>query len=228
MNRRSVGVGIVTIAWTAAAMAVDVPLRYGQCPSPGGGFHPHDRRVVETTTVRPAGDWKLPALKAKPAVYALTKLGETERLFILDRKDAEDTAYNRIWFDANGNRDLTDDPVLDLAPPDDQGNGGGFPVVKLDFKMGGKDVPYAFRVQPMQSAPARMGQERTTSDDSGIPTLYLMTMSWFQGEFDLDGKRYQLLLADSDVDGRFDTPPRSGARPTPRRRCGSRSGTASS
>jgi len=47
----------------------------------------------------------------------MVKLGDEERLLIMDSQKTEGDFYNRIFFDANANKGLTDDPVFLLLTP---------------------------------------------------------------------------------------------------------------
>ena len=46
-------------------------------------------------------------------IFAYFTFGDTEQLLVFDVRSYEDSVYNRIYFDANRNDDLTDDPPID-------------------------------------------------------------------------------------------------------------------
>jgi hypothetical protein len=190
----------------AIACAIDVSLKYDKCPSSSGrGYHPHYRKILEKSVDRPPGDWKLPELKSKIPVYSLAPLAGKERLFVLDRKDREGAFYDILYFDANGNRDLTDDPPIEAPNTADSElprNSVGFPTVDLTFSVGGKQVPYAFRAGASfrQREGGDLTREAILSRDF---TFYLSSYSWLYGEFELEGQAFKVLLGDGNVNGLY-------------------------
>ena len=99
-----------------SAWAIDVPLTYvkhsdGEGPGQGGGF-----QQLVLTTAPPGSDYKLPAVSG-PRWFALASIGGEKRCFLFTAKKAGDPPCSRIFFDADGNRDLTDNPPIDESPP---------------------------------------------------------------------------------------------------------------
>ncbi|HPB32517.1 MAG TPA: hypothetical protein PLB62_13765 [Candidatus Sumerlaeota bacterium] len=97
-----------------ASDAIEIPLNYVSYPAKRTPtFLPLRASEMEVLVTAPPGNWKLPELKSKNPVYALVKLGDTERLAIFDRINSEDQFFTRVHLDINANGDLTDDAPLD-------------------------------------------------------------------------------------------------------------------
>ena len=92
------------LSLAAPARSLEVPLEY-------------EREVSSIFLLKsaeaPPGEWKLPELKSETPVYLLAHLPGKRRLLVLDRRTGAETFFSRLYYDANGNRDLTDDPAFD-------------------------------------------------------------------------------------------------------------------
>jgi hypothetical protein len=167
------------------------------------GFAPRGSLSPDFTNQPPAGDWTLPEWVGKHPLFALVALGDQERLMVLDIAGPKSLMYDRVFFDANGNRDLTDDPVI-------QGKArrslGGyvrveFPAVDGTIEHGGRSHPYRFR----PSLYAYKGNSRETSPAFPGYALRasLEVQCYYAGNFSIGGKKYFLMLADSNGNGIF-------------------------
>jgi hypothetical protein len=112
-----------------------------------------------------------------------------------------------VYFDINGNRDLTDDPAMDAEDIDIDGDGrnawASFPVTDVTWQFGKNKVPYTFRIAAYwrgEKLVKDIAKEDVASDDFRV---YFGTSSWFRGEFDLDGTRYRFIVSDANVNGVF-------------------------
>jgi len=190
-----------------AALAVEVPLKYEKYPDKTKSFYPSGTAVLQKTIKPPNGEWKIPELKSEHPLYALAKLGDKECLFIMDRQNTDDFFYNRLYYDANGNNDLTDDPVIDGAlrgSPNDRSVSVNFPVVDTTIEVDGKSLPYSFR-------PALNGYSLKQLEKNGYTklnvnryiNLYLRINCTYSGEFQINGKSYRVVLGDRNCNGRF-------------------------
>ncbi len=197
---------------TATTAAIEIPLKYGRCPAPDReGYHPHDSRLLDKALQAPAGEWKLPKLNSKMSIYSETDMAGKKRLFLFDCKESGYGFYDRVYFDANGNRDLTDDPIIEADNSNfDLNSANGmvrFPKVDSTLTAGGKEFPYSFYIYVRYTGRTSTG-ELTKKDiqDDGF-SIGLGTNCWYEGEFDLDGQHFQLVLADSNANGKFDDVP---------------------
>jgi hypothetical protein len=112
-------------------------------------------------------------------------------------------AYNRLYFDFNGNGDLTDDKVVEAEPAtsDEQGAQWGegwttyeFPRVEVPLDVNGVKYTFACSISGFlqQNEGVRYASASLTATD------------YREGEITLDGKKLRVVLFDSNCDGRFD------------------------
>lgn len=206
---------------TSFALAVDIPLKFIKFTDGATGFIPPGQTSVRLTLQPPAGEWKLPKWTAEKPFYGLVKVGPAERLLALDKQKAEDKYYNRIYLDANGNRDLTDDPVADGKEELDSRSPYyrvKFGAVDFMIEAEGKRLPYSVRPEFMILSSARYPESQL--DQKLLPRVvqrYLRTNCAYSGEFKLDGQTYSVTLADSNFNGSFTDVFEIRKSPVPRR-----------
>lgn len=199
---------VLVLCMTTAAFALDVPLTYVRQPEGRDAFLPFTSTKVQATIQRPAGDWELPELKSKPPIYAFARFGDKERLVILDRQNADDFFYSRLYFDANGNNDLTDDPVIDggFGGEDGEFCYAVLPSVDTMIEIEGKSLPYCFRAHVFYSYFGDYGRpdkQLTKENIDENMTFEFRSNCFYSGGFELDGSSYGVALGDTNVNGRF-------------------------
>jgi hypothetical protein len=202
---------IIALWMTTAAFALDVPLTYARHPDEGESFRPGGTATLQSTLDRPSGEWKLPQLTSKQPIYAFAQLGDKNCLFILDRREADDFFYNRLYFDANGNKDLTDDPVIDgsFTVRNDGLCEAEFPPVDTKVDLGGRLSPYSFCLDVTYFCLDLRGSGRPDREISRdlVDNFFhfrLVANCSYSGKFDLEGQTYRVFLGDGNVNGRFD------------------------
>jgi hypothetical protein len=188
-----------------AALAIDIPLKYVKYPEKTEEFFPYGSSRAEMTLKPPAGEWKLPELFSQQPIYMLAKLGDTERLMVFDRQKAEDSFYNRIYYDANGNRDLTDDDTLD-GTFREQGSMTYVEMAPVDTEVSveGKTLPYSF-------LPYLIGYNLAQLEDKELEEktinrnviFYLRPHCMYTASFKQGGREYHISLGDTNCNGRF-------------------------
>jgi hypothetical protein len=203
-------------ALAAGAAALDIPLtyeRYGDSGGSGGGFRPWGYFMPEKSTKPPAGTWKLPAFVCAKPLYAQVTLGSEQRLLVLDCAKAGDQFYSKLYFDANGNRDLTDDPVLASSDEGRDARYPQFPQIETTVTIKGTATPYSFGVSAYgrDAKPVAEYSEQEFEERVG---LYVFAACCYRGTFTLGGVTYKLVLGDSGINGRFDDTARS-PKPAP-------------
>ena len=191
---------------TASALAIDVPLKYQKHPAESEDFYPNGSISLKRTMGTPSGEWKFPTLVSEHPIYAFAKIGDKERLCILDRQNASDKFYNRFYFDSNGNRDLTDDPFVEGTvnlPQNNQRYTVEFPGVETKIEVDGKSVPYSFR----PSVRVRSAQlERRGFTEESVRRyigIVLRLNCSYTGELQIQGQKYRVILGDGNCNGRF-------------------------
>ena len=111
-----------------------------------GEFGPFGYQQPESMTTAPATA-KLPALVAKDPLIRMVKVGDKSRLIVADQKTAASGFYDRVYFDSNGNGDLTDDGVCDAdrVTTSTDYKSASFPAIATTVVVDGKEYPYAFK-----------------------------------------------------------------------------------
>lgn len=113
-----------------------------------------------------------------------------------DESDAKPTC--QLYFDANGNGDLTDDKVLQGEPPQARYPTGyayfNFPRVDLTLDVDGEQAEYSF---------STMVQSRQTGDFS-YTVASIGAAAYLEGRIAIDGKDRTVVILDSNSNGRFD------------------------
>lgn len=195
-------------SFTTAALAIDVPLKYQKHPAETEDFYPYGSNGFQVSLKKPSGDWTLPNFVSDKTLYTLVKIGDEERLFILDKQKEDAKFYNRIYFDSNGNSDLTDDAVLNgtirFMGSNNQYCNVEFPAVDTQIKINGKSLSFSF-------APGIFGsmlEELTKSgfDEKSVNRYIGVTVRLncsYTGEFKIGNQQYSVILGDSDCNGRF-------------------------
>ncbi len=134
-------------------------------------------------------------------------LGGRKYGFVLDKQSEKSQGYDRLYFDRNGNGDLTDDAPIDVpeknkTPESVESEGGwvtasyALPRVDLRIHNEGTAWDYSFFVATYTSIHEKDLSLRAR----------LMPAAYRQGEIVLEGKRRKISLIDWSVNGRFDVP----------------------
>ncbi len=148
---------------------------------------------------------RLPQLTGRAPVFAVSRLGGHEYGFILDRHREEDPFYNRLYFDANANGDLTDDPVVEgriTESSSGKTQTARFPAIDLTMKIGGQRFPFRFKARAQcyfSGRPKNMTIEKNWDDLQFL----LQSHCLHKGTLNLGGTRHTFWLQDANCNGRF-------------------------
>ncbi len=189
----------------ATSPALDVRLAYEKHPA--RAFRPYGYRQVQPEDSPPAGDWKWPPLKSSRPLYAMCPIGDAERLMVFDCREAGEAFYDRVYFDEDGNHDLTDDPPIEGTNHVMREHSycyAEFPAVDTSIEVDGRNLPYRFRARASGTpidTPATARSGRTVRRNVHVS---LNAACSYLGSFALDGKKYQVALGDANCNGRFD------------------------
>jgi hypothetical protein len=146
-------------------------------------------------------------VKKQPAKYkceypfrGVAKLGAQKFGFVLDSVKLE-RGYNRLFFDLNGNGDLTDDAVIEARKNRDTFYGGNyaqceFPRTDVTIDVDGKKLEYAFFFTVYD-----YGFEESKGPQYVNPSLAAGV--YRDGKITLDGKEHRIVLLDFNSTGRF-------------------------
>lgn len=196
---------VCAAAWAGLARAegpIEVPLKYQALSDRSHDFYPRGMMSPELVNAAPEGEWKLPEWKSAHPAFARIKLGDREHLLAFDVSASRGKMYDRIYFDANANRDLTDDPVISGDVDSSFGNRGvEFPPMDVTVEIAGRSLPY--RMRPSIYAYSRAGGETSKAFPKMMIRFMLQTLCYYGGEFEAGGKRYTLYLTDANANGVF-------------------------
>lgn len=222
---------ILLCARAALSEIIEVPLVYEAHPVQDNEpvFRPQGYAHLPASESLPEGEWKLPELNSDKPVYGIVNIAEQERLLVLDQKD-KNAFYNRIYFDINANRDLTDDTPIDAQ---DAMNSGAqyyyaqFTGIDIDTVINGVTMKYRFGVMVnyWSDQPVSWGSRilnfftgsSKAPDSFNIQQLNLNIRSTctYKAAFEIGDNRHRLLLCDNNVNGRFDDRGKLSESPDP-------------
>lgn len=191
---------------TTTAFAIEVPLKYQKHPDKSKAFYPSSITRPEKKIERPTGKWKMPELLSEYPLYIFIKIGDEKRLCVMDRQKAEDVFYNRLYFDANGNSDLTDDAIIDGTSNQSGGQRSyvNFPIVDTSIEVDGKSLPYSFRPYVYTSRLEQLSDKKYAKRNiERYVNFWLWVNCSYLGEFQIDGQTYRIVLGDTNGNGRF-------------------------
>lgn len=140
---------------------------------------------------------KEPDYNAPVAFRGVAKLGSRSYCFAMDTTDAKDTGYTRLYFDLNGNGDLTDDKPIAAATTNTPGPGitqAQFPRVDISLDIDGRSLDYSFLMSAIC--------HRSAAEAYASVSLYSAAVQ--EGWITQGTKRTRLLLLDHNSNGRFD------------------------
>jgi hypothetical protein len=183
-------------------LGFEVQLNYEKSPANRILFRPYGSNNPEKLTEVPPGNWKLPELKSKIPIYTFFNLGETKRLIIFDQKSTTDGFYNIIYFDANCNRDLRDDPVISAITVRNRRNyaRSTFPLIDTFYLINKKQLPYSSRPEIYLYS----SHGTATFSKKQIKQSCHITFSmncYYKGKFTFNNKNWNLIVSDSNVNG---------------------------
>lgn len=191
----------LAFALSLPSFALDVALHYHRHEAgPGGGFFPYGYTSARLSDTAPSGSFKLPDLTGQKPCYASVRLGDDEYHMIFAREGAGAGFYNRLYFDANHDNDLTNDPVLKSRTRNNGSstNFADFPALDLTLRVGGVSLPYS--IWPM------LYRFSNRADDARNLMVQMRVNCWYEGELDTGGQKYRIFLGDQNGNGRFGEP----------------------
>ncbi|MEW6746779.1 MAG: hypothetical protein AB1486_28900 [Planctomycetota bacterium] len=183
---------LFVLVGTAAAeeqpAAVVVPLEYERLALEQRRFFPFAYRALDRIGHRPPGEWKLPELESSQPGFNWLDLGDSKLLLVVDPLDAKDGIRRRIYLDANGNHDLTDDtPLLyhDRAALQE----ADYPIADVEYQLAGRPLSYS------------LGMWLNGGFDH--MTVWIFTNCTYRGVLEHGGDEYRVMLGDMDCNGAF-------------------------
>jgi|GEM_PF-2915138 len=197
----------LAMALAASASGLEVRLEYQKHTDEIQGARPSGATFVSPRLDCPGGDWKLPDFASAKPFFGVFCLGDSEFLYALDRSEGAGTAYDRLFFDQNGNRDLTDDPVLGggIVPSGSDFSPVPMPAaVDLEYRLDGKTLPYSVRFYLACRDVGYVGEKQLSASTFPLfVNFFVRTNCTYTALFELQGKTVNVVFVDDDCDGRF-------------------------
>lgn len=140
---------------------------------------------------------KEPRYNSPVPFRGVARLGGRQYCFALDAAKPQAAAYDRLYFDLNGNSDLTDDRPVSATAVNCPTPGlaqSQFPRVELSLDVEGKSFEYAFLLSAICHK----------SPVDAYATVSLYSAAVREGQLTQGTKRTKLLLVDHNSNGRFD------------------------
>jgi hypothetical protein len=130
------------------------------------------------------------------------ELDDFERLVVLDRQKPADFFFNRLYFDANANGDLTDDPVVDTTfkRVGETGYKAAFPGVDMTIQIDGTEYPYSFRVTAEYLG---LDTAKELVNDPFFISFYWKPNCSYTSEIEVETRKYQVTFSDENCNGLF-------------------------
>lgn len=209
MSWKSLVILATGVVWSLMfrVMAIEVPLTIKRDPTEanGQGFS-CPQSVFEIAKSPPHGEWKIPALVSPDPQYAILTFDNRPYLMVLDRQKKEDLFFTRAYLDANGDRDLTNDPpVDDSTHGEHSGHQARFRDMEVQVGAAGNCHPYWFSVLVWRYSPGLLGRLLQWTGLSTPPELYAHAepACYYEGEFTLNDSQYHIKLKDANTNGTF-------------------------
>jgi hypothetical protein len=195
LKRVGTGPGIAGTPWFTSTSSQGVSMQFGSNAYRRPDADKEFRDIVKKEPEK---------YVSKEPFKGVVKFGSGKFAFVLDAKDEKSKGYDRLYFDINGNGDLTDDkpidavttPGLQMGGPENYAN-HSFPRVDLTIPVDGKTMEYSFTVNVYSYGGSGVNAFRYASAS-------FRAAAYRQGEITIDGKKHQVVLLDNNGNGRFD------------------------
>lgn len=137
--------------------------------------------------------------QAEHPLRAVATFGGKQFGFVLDKQSKKSQGYDRLYFDLNGNGDLTDDVPIDSKTAENIQWGNFIPAAfpRVDFKIHaeGTEWDYSFFLD----------SDTTIHEKNLSIGAWLVPAAYREGEIVLRGSKHKIVLLDGNASGRFDS-----------------------
>jgi hypothetical protein len=136
---------------------------------------------------------------AQAEADATGMLARAKQWLVGGKKMMKVVSYERLYFDANHNGDLTDDKVIEAQSTQRYSTSYitcSFPSVDVKIEVNGTKLSYAFTLRVYSNA----------STNFSYANASLNAAAYREGEMVIDGKKRRIVVVDFNSNGRFDDP----------------------
>jgi hypothetical protein len=137
---------------------------------------------------------ELARYNARQPFRGVARLNNRDYGFVFDASSAGSLGFDRLYFDLNGNGDLSDDPPIAGVLQGERGYAKAvFPRVDLPIDFDGQKVSYAFSMAVL----CHVSEQFSYVTASLTPAVYR------EGRITVGGRKRHVVLLDSNSNGRF-------------------------
>ncbi len=197
--------GAISLLPAGRGLALEVPMTFRPLSSTAQDSLGEDAHRLARWTRPPAGNWKLPSFRAPNPLFSMVSLGGSRHLLVLDKKNPRAPFYDRLFFDSNGDGDLTNDPVV-KGRTFSRGLGffyATFPPLEVKLRLPGGPAPYRLEIRAHKRPSFRGGRRTGRSGGIDDVSLFMLTACDYTGTLRVGSRTYKLALADSNGNGIF-------------------------
>ncbi|MHC4815164.1 MAG: hypothetical protein ACYTGW_08870 [Planctomycetota bacterium] len=197
---------VLLLTSAASTQKLEFPLEYQKHPQRNMGYVPMGSATMRLVSECPTGEYTLPEFTGQHPLFSTLKLGESEFLVVLDLQKEDDRFPSRLFLDRNGNRDLTDDPVLNGRVHfygDNRCITSFTDGCDVEFQLDGKRLPYSVRFSLRGHNLEEFSLSKLAKQPSKFAVLAVRNRCFYKSSLELDGKKYRVVLGDSNCNGSF-------------------------
>ena len=198
------GIVIYLSGFSHNALCFDVPLKFEKAPSDPNIFFPVGNINSSVVANKPDVNLILPKLNTDKPFYGIVTLGDNKIYYVLDVPDTTNNICSRMYFDCNGNGDLSDEkPVEGKANKQNEASFGGyysidFPPVDFKIKANGESLQYCIKpyifLQIVESKYQAFYE----------PQVSFRVNCAYSSTFKVGKSQYHIRFGDSNGNGKFD------------------------
>ena len=184
---------VASVGMPVIAQTIEVPLTFQKPPQEEAGM------LIGYYRAEPVPVTGVKAPSDRAAVSSFTLQGR-DYYFASERAKETDEFYSRLYFDANGNKDLTDDAFQEGVKEQANENVAfwRFDPFGIEYQLEGQTLPYNVKIMFIQ-----FKQEQSVPAQG--PSYQILSVGVWTGSFNHRGKAYTISFGDSNFDGDYGT-----------------------
>jgi hypothetical protein len=194
--------GALLLASSGISTATDYPLAFKALDAHQALSFPSGTTIYALIQPgKPSGLVKAPPAVSSYPLYGQIAAGGDQLLFRLDESKGTGRGYDRLIVDVNRNGDLTDDPVVNVVPPDSRGGAIVVspvlfgPIQGPDNLMIGSNRPAFFA----QVYVFNTGQVLANmAPNSNVGEIIVKTGWYLQATVEVEGRQHKVALVDAN------------------------------
>lgn len=172
-----------------------------------GRIHrPTGRASIALSLTPPPGPHTFPEFRSRRPLYGKVDLGDEARILAFD-SSVPDTMWDTLYFDRDGDGNLGGEEAVaaETGPGSPDYHWCRFPPADTEVARGDRRLPYRFGVQMYAPGIASIGGWEGLTEETVARNVHatLVSQCCYSGEFEWQGRAYQLKLNDGNANGTF-------------------------